>query len=78
MVVDGHVYGCHTALNFGVKGKENQDKVPTLYWLPKFHEKPYKARYIANSNSCTTKKLSKLSSTVKRYMRDPVKYILVY
>ena len=24
MVVDG--YGCHTALNFGVKAKENQDK----------------------------------------------------
>ena len=35
--VDGH--GCHTALNFGVKAKENQDKVPTLlYWLPKLHE----------------------------------------
>ena len=26
--VDGH--GCHTALRFGVKTKENQDKVPTL------------------------------------------------
>ena len=33
VVVDGH--GCHTALNFGVKVKENQDKVPTLYLLPK-------------------------------------------
>ena len=32
-VVDGH--GCHTAQYFGVKSKENQDKVPTLYWLPK-------------------------------------------
>ena len=31
-VVDGH--GCHRALNVGVKAKENQDKVPTLYWLP--------------------------------------------
>ena len=40
VVVDGH--GCHTALIFGVKAKENQDKVPTLYWLPKLHEKPYK------------------------------------
>ena len=35
--LDGH--GCHTALHFGVKAKENQDKVPTLYWLPKLHEK---------------------------------------
>ena len=35
VVVDGH--GCLTALQFGVKAKENQDKVPTLYWLPKLH-----------------------------------------
>ena len=28
-VADGH--GCQTALLFGVKAKENQDKVPTLY-----------------------------------------------
>ena len=46
--------------------------------------KPYKARFIANSSSCSTTELSKLltsclktvknmlSSTVKRYMRDPV------
>ena len=32
VTVDGH--GCHTALHFGVKAKENQDKVPTLYLLP--------------------------------------------
>ena len=86
VIVDGH--GCHTALHFGVKAKENQDKVPTLYWLPKLHKNPYKARFIANSNSCTTTELSKLftsclttvnnmlSSTVKRYIRDPIKTYL--
>ena len=83
VIVDGH--GCHTALHFGVKAKENQYKVPTLYWLPKLQKKTYKARFIANPSSCTTTELSKLltscltavknilSSTVKRYMRDPVK-----
>ena len=83
VIVDGH--GCHTVLHFGVKAKENQDKVPMLYWLPKLHKKPYKARFIANSSSCTTTELSKLltsclttvknvlSNIVKRYMRDPVK-----
>ena len=84
VIVDGH--GCHTALHFGVKAKENQDKVPSSYWLPKLHKKPYKARFIANSSSCTTTELYKLltscltavkknilSSIVKRYMRDPVK-----
>ena len=33
---------------------------PTLYWLPKHHKRPYKARFIANSSSCTTTVLSKL------------------
>ena len=32
VIVDG--YGCNTALHFGVNAKENQDNVPTLYWLP--------------------------------------------
>ena len=30
-------HGCHTAQHFGVKAKENQDRVPMLYWLPKLH-----------------------------------------
>ena len=36
VIIDG--YGCHTALDFGVIAKENQDKVSALYWLPKFHK----------------------------------------
>ena len=64
---------------------KNQDRVPTSYWLPNLHKNPYKARFIANSSSCMTTELSKLltscltavktmlSSTVKRYIRDPVK-----
>ena len=31
-----------------------------MYWLPKLHKRPYKARFIANSSSCTTTELSKL------------------
>ena len=33
---------------------------PTMYWLPKLHKRPYKARFIANSSSCTTTELSTL------------------
>ena len=40
--------------------KEKQDRLPTLYWLPKLHKRPYKAHFIANSSSCTTTVLSKL------------------
>ena len=31
-----------------------------MYWLPKLHKRPYKARFIANSSSCTTTELFKL------------------
>jgi hypothetical protein len=34
------------------------DNLPILYWIPKLHKKPYKARFIANSKSCSTKRLS--------------------
>ena len=73
VIVDGH--GCHTALHFGVKAKENQDKVPTLYWLPKLHKKPYEARFIANSSSCTTTELSKLlTSCLTAVKKHVIKY----
>ena len=50
----------HWALIFSVCVKERQDRLPTMYWLPKLHKRPYKARFIANSSSCTTTELSKL------------------
>ena len=58
VIVDGH--GCRTALHFGVKAKEKHDRVRTLYWLPEINKKTYKAKFIANSSSCTNTKLSKL------------------
>ena len=57
-VVNGHCN--HLALKFSVYVKERQDRLPTMYWLPKLHKRQYKARFIANSSSCTTTELSKL------------------
>ena len=37
---------------------ESHSKLPTLYWLPKLHKRPYKSRFIANSSACTTTELS--------------------
>ena len=48
------------ALKFSANVKEQQDKLPAMYWLPKLHKRPYKARFIANSSACTTTELSKL------------------
>ena len=70
--VVGH--DCHTALHFSIKVKENQDKIPTLYWLPKLH-KPYKARFIANSSSCATTELSiLLTSCLTADNKHVIKY----
>ena len=45
VIVDGH--GCHTALHFGVKAKENQTKsLRCTGYLSSI--KNYKARFIAN------------------------------
>ena len=49
-----------TVLKFSVNIKEQQDKFPTMYWLPKLHKRPYNARFIANSSACTTSELSKI------------------
>ena len=57
-VVDGHVN--ELPLKFSVGVKELQDKLPTMYCLPKLHKLPYYVRFIANSSPCNTTKLSKL------------------
>ena len=56
------VYSHSTGIpnKFAVDVKERQDRLPTMYWLPKLHKRPYKARFIANLSSCTTTELSKL------------------
>ena len=46
-VVNG--YCNHLALKFSVCVNERQDRLPTMYWLPKLHKRQYKARLIANS-----------------------------
>ena len=30
---------------FAVDVKERQDRLPTMYWLPKRHKRPYKSRF---------------------------------
>ena len=38
-VVNSHC--CHITAKFAVGIKENQEQLPTLYWLPKLHKRPY-------------------------------------
>ena len=46
------------AAKFGLFVDEDHSKLPTLYWLPKLHKRPYKSRFIAYSSACTTTELS--------------------
>ena len=45
-VVNSHLN--ELPLRFSVGVKERQDKLPTMYWLPKLHKRPYIAMFIAN------------------------------
>ena len=38
-IVDNHCY--HIITKFALGIKENQKQLPTLYWLPKLHLRPY-------------------------------------
>ena len=69
-VVNGHCN--HLALKFSVCVKERQDSLPTMYRLPKLHKTPYKARFIANSSSCTTTELSKLLTSCLTAVKNHV------
>ena len=50
----------YNATRFAESVNEDQERLPTFYWLPKLHKQPYKARFIANSSVCTTTELLKL------------------
>ena len=57
MYVDDR-HPCHMATKFGVFVDEDQNKLPTSYWLPKLHKRPYKSCFIAYSSSCIKLHLS--------------------
>ena len=77
------------AAKFGVFVDEDHSKLPTFYWLPKHHIRPYNSRFIAISSSCTTTELSTiltswltaiitilvvlLQNIVKLFLREMVK-----
>lgn len=48
---------------------------PFIYWLPKFHKNPVKARYIFSSSVCITKQIASLvSKALKLIMKGRKKY----
>ena len=62
----------YLTLQCSVCVKERQDRLPTMYWLPKLHKRPYKARFIANSCSGTITELSKLLTSCLTAVKNHV------
>ena len=59
--------------SFGITVSDENDNLPSIYWIPKLHKNPYKQRYIAGSAKCTTKPLSKLLTTLLTAVKDGLK-----
>ena len=68
------------AAKFGVFVDEDHSKLPSLYWLPKLHKRPYKSRFITNSSLCnTTEWTILLTSCLTAVKNHVIKYcITVY
>ena len=63
------------AVKFGLFVDEDHSKLPTLYWLPKLHKRPYKSRFIANSGACTTTALSILLTSCLTAIKN---HVIIY
>ena len=50
-IVDRH--RCHMAAKFRAFVDGDQSKLPTLYWLPKLHQQPYKSCFIVKQRRST-------------------------
>ena len=63
------------AAKFALFVDEDHSKLPTFYWLPKLHKRPYKSRFIANSSTCTTSELSILLTSCLTAIKN---YVIKY
>ena len=71
-IVDRHI----TATD-KLKAPAEHLKVPTMYWLPKLHKKPFKFRFISASSKCTTTKISVLlTSALSKFKEIIVNYCI--
>ena len=58
------------AVKFGLFVYDDHSKLPTLYWLPKLHKRPYKSRFIASA--CTTTELTILLTSCLTTIKNHV------
>ena len=79
-VINHHIF--QNATRFGVSVDDDQERLPTFYWLPKLHKQPYKyharlPNYLNRQHLALLLSKIMLLNTVKKSMKCPVKIFLV-
>lgn len=69
-VIHNNVLLCE---KYGITLEERIQTLPFMYWLPKMHYNPPRARFIIASSSCSTKPLSKITSAIFKRIFDSVR-----
>ncbi len=57
----------------GITLEERLKSLPFMYWLPKMHYNPPRARFIIASSTCSTKPLSKIASSIFKHIFNQVR-----
>ena len=58
---------------FGIPLEDRSKTLPFMYWLPKMHYNPPRARFIIASSTCSTKPLSKVTSSIFKHIFNQVR-----
>ena len=58
---------------FGLPLEERMQTLPFMYWMPKMHYSPPRARFIIASSTCSTKPLSKVASSIFKHIFNQVR-----
>ena len=58
---------------FGISLEERLRTLPFMYWMPKMHYSPPRARFIIASSSCSTKPLSQITSSIFKHIFNQIR-----
>ena len=69
-VIDNNISLCE---KYGLSVEDRLKTLPFMYWLPKMHYNPPRARFIIASSTCSTKPLSKVTSLIFKHIFNQVR-----
>ena len=61
---------CYIKDTFDITVTRANRCIPRIFWTPKLHKTPYKARFIAGASKCTTKQLSVLVNKALKVLKE--------